>query len=321
LRGREGDGDELDLGAFIAELRAELLALRRGEDRRPLSVSERPPPPDPAALVQALPRAPDTVSGLLEGPAVPRPHRTLLLACGTDLDSALPSLRLRAVERLTEARLFRLTPLVARRMEHEPDPRVRTAMVRHVAMASPEMGREALARMRADADPRVRAAAVDALSVLDPAAAAAAVDDPAPAVRRRALARLPRTAAAVDRLADALHDPDGSVRRVALLTLAGHDSPAARAVLEAAAAFPDESLSALARAALGRDRGLPPDPPLDEEPLAAAVEQELRSSLRGRSPDELEERLAASGDRLGQVVGRLLAAGRLIRRGSRLYIP
>ncbi|MFM2152076.1 MAG: hypothetical protein RL199_511 [Pseudomonadota bacterium] len=319
LRGGGAEGDELDLGAFIAELRAELLALRRGEERRPLTVSERPPSPDVAALVAGSPQPPATLTGILDGLRLPRPHRTLLLACGGDLDSALASRRLRAVERLLEARLPLLAPLVSGRLAVEPDARVRAAMVRYVALASPEVARAVLSRMRADDDARVRAAAVDALAAIDPGEATLSLGDAAAAVRRRALERLPRTPEAVDHLADALHDPDPTVRRVALLTLSGHDSAAARAALEAAAEFHEASLSAIARAALGRTA--PQVPPLEDEPLVAAIVEELRSTLRGRSQEELVDRLGAAPRVVGALVERLLAAGRLTRRGPRLYLP
>src|SRR5262249_54478540 len=46
-----GADDELDLGSFIAELRLELMALRRGEDRKRMTVSERSAAPDAAQLV------------------------------------------------------------------------------------------------------------------------------------------------------------------------------------------------------------------------------------------------------------------------------
>jgi hypothetical protein len=321
LRHREGDGDELDLGAFIAELRGELLALRRGEERRPLTVSERPPLPDAASLVADLPTAPDTVEGLLEGLQLPRPQRTLLTASGADLESPLPSVRLRAVERLTESGLTLLAPLVVQRMSSEPDPRVRAAMVRHVARASSSAARSSVVRMLSDGDVRVRAAAVDALADIAPGEVEGSLADDSPAVRRRALERLPRNAAAIDRLSDAIHDPDRSVRRVALLMLSGLEGPAARALLEAAAESGDDELRSFARTTLGRGGGEGAvRGPFEDESFAGAVEEELRSALRGRSSDELVDRLGASALTLSGLLERLVAQGRIVRRGPRFHI-
>jgi hypothetical protein len=321
LRHQEGDGDELDLGAFIAELRGELLALRRGEERRPLTVSERPPPPDAAALVGDIPAPPATVEGLLQGLRLPRPQRTLLTACGCELDSELPSVRLRAVERLSEAGATLLAPLVLSRIDAEPDARVRAAMVRHVGLASPAAGRAVLVRLLRDPDLRVRAVAVDALAAIAPEELTAPLDDEAPAVRRRALERLPRTPEAVDRLADALHDQDRSVRRVALLALSGRTGPVVRALLEAVAESADEELRPIARAALGHEAGSSPQPPVSLEPLAGPVEEALRAALRGRSPGELAETLSTSSGEMEALLERLLRAGRVVRRGPRFYLP
>ncbi|MFM2153968.1 MAG: hypothetical protein RL199_2403 [Pseudomonadota bacterium] len=321
LRSGDADGDQLDLGAFIAELRAELVALRRGDERRPLAVGERPPPPDAAALVAGVRPASHDVEGLLAGASLPRAHRTLLAACGADLDSVSATVRLRAVERLTQAGLKLLGPAVARRLATEPDARVRAAMVRHVSLLSSEVVVGALTSLLADEDPRVRAAAVDGLSDHDPGAVIRALADDAASVRRRALGRLPRTSEAVDRLADALHDPDASVRRVALLLLSGRDGEAARAVLEAVTEFEEAPLRELARAALGRPRGDVTEPPLDDDPLGAAVEADLRAALRGGTPEELAGRLGAPLEHIERLSARLVAAGRVVRRGPRLYLP
>lgn len=352
---RGGAADELDLGSFIAELRAELMALRRGEERVRATVSDRPVPPDAAALLAAAPAADVDPATLLANTRLGRPEKTLARLCAADLSSDSSQVRRRAAERLAEAGLAVLNPLVQVRLRTEADPHVRVAMLRLLAQGASEGARLSLSQALADPDPRVRAEAVEALARRDGHGLFAALTDPAPSVRRRALARLPRTGAAIDPLADALHDEDASVRHVAALALGSRPGPEAEAVLLAAAHFADPLIRSLSRASLAR-RGVAvgeapvapaPEPPraaapVPEEPwptgpftdlleapgpaiadegLTERVLEEIRTNLRGRTPGELVARLGAPEEGVNACLDRLLATGQLVWRGRKLYLP
>jgi hypothetical protein len=216
-----------------------------------------------------------------------------------------------------------------------------------------------LGQALADSDPRVRAEAVEGLAKRDGAQLLAALHDPSPAVRRRALARLPRADAMLDPLADALRDEDASVRRVAALSLATRPGAEAEAVLQAAAHFDDPVIRPLARDALAaRGVALLPAPIAAPEPapiiapepapapppvveaappvveaypettaqegdseLESLVLEEIRTSLRGRTTEELAGRLQLDAELVAGSIDGLLAAGRLVWRGRKLYLP
>jgi hypothetical protein len=257
--------DELDLGAFIAELRQELLALRRGDDatRVRATLANIPPPPDARALLDQAPAPELDPERLAHEACLPRPEKTLALLCARDLASDSALVRRRAAERLVEAGLPSLNPWVVQRLAVEPDPHVRASFVRLLDRTGGEGASVALERALGDADPRVRALALEALAgrgVLPPLGAT----DPSPAVRRRALTSLPRDGAALDRLAEARRDDDPSVRHVALRVLGGRSGPEAVALLQAAAGSSDPVVAQLARQSLAR-RGLPLAVPATEE--------------------------------------------------------
>ena len=58
-----------------------------------------------------------------------------------------------------------------------------------------------------------------------------------------------------------------------------------------------------------------------DEALAAAVVAEIRTTLRGRSVEELLERLAVDMAQLEPCLMGLVGDGRLIWRGRKLYLP
>jgi HEAT repeat protein len=347
------DGEGLDLGSFIAELRAELLALRRGEtDRKRATVSDRHAAPDAEELLESIPSGPSQIDieALLQRTRMSRPERTLASLCGRDLRNPSSAVRRRAAERLVEGRITVLTPVIVQLFATEPDAHVRLAFVQLMDASGDETARLALRQARNDKDPRVRAAVVEAVARTGENAGLDALDDQSPAVRRRGIALLPRTADALDALARALRDEDGSVRRVAALALSRRTGVEADALLQVAADSSDEEIRAVAREALAR-RGLEPVPPVaEEETLEAAPEpepaesaeptepaeatpveanpvlderilEEIRTALRGRTIEELASRLDEEEGDIEVSIARLSASGALVWRGRKLYLP
>jgi len=379
-------GDELDLGAFISELRSELLSLRRGEKDRPrITVSDRPAAPDPGALLADIPGGALDVEELIRNARLPRSERTLASLCVRDLRSDSAAIRRRAAERLTESRVTALVPLVASLLGQEAEVHVRMAYVRLIDQADGETATLALQRALSDVDARVRATAFEALAARPGVDVSAVLQDVAPPVRRRALALLPRGRESVEALARALRDDDASVRHVAALSLAACSGAEARAVLAVAARSKDAEVREVARRALAR-RGLdwsvaeepaaeelppepvPEDPAPDPEPppvvLSAPVEpvvavetpvpdpvveppqaaptpqaaltpevvaeptsagldervlHEIRTSLRGRTVEDLAAALAEDVDAVTGSADRLVASGTLVWRGRKLF--
>jgi hypothetical protein len=347
------DGEELDLGSFIAELRAELLALRRGEtNRRQATVSDRLGAPDAAEVLQSLPsgRPQIDIEGLLHRTRMTRPERTLASLCGRDLLSVSAAVRRRAAERLVEGRITALTPVIIQLLLTESDAHVRLAFVQLLDTAGDETAVLALRRALNDADPLVRAAALEAVARRKPGAGLEALRDESPAVRRRALALLPRTNDALDALAAALRDEDASVRHVAALALSKRLGAEADALLQVAAESSDPEVRDVAREALARrgveqepleatveEEPLPPEPTPEAEPTPVVEEEpasepivhvlderiveEIRTALRGRTLEELVTRLEGPESDIEASLGRLTTAGTLVWRGRKLYLP
>lgn len=334
---RSDSDDDLDLGSFIAELRAELMALRRGETDRPrVTIADRPPPPDAQALLDSLPERRPDAETLVDEARLPRPQRTLALLCARDLESDAASVRRRSVERLTEAGVGALNALVVVHLRTEPDAWVRSAIVALIDRTGKEAEELVIDSALYDSDARVRVAAVEALArrgVLD---WERALSDDAPAVRRRVLALLPRAAWSLDIIDVALRDDDASVRRVAVLALSTRPGAEAVALLRAVAASEDEAGRAAACEMLKR-RGLSLDvpvsttdvvfdePPVDAQPDAQTYEideyvmDEVRAALRGRSAEELEALLQVTSQSLAESTERLVSAGIAVWRGPKLY--
>lgn len=346
---RSDSDDDLDLGSFIAELRAEVMALRRGEtDRLRVTIADRPAPPDAQALLESLPERKPDAEVLVQEARLPRSQRTLALLCARDLESDAASVRRRSVERLAEAEIGALNALAVEHSKTEPDAWVRSAIIRLIDRTGGEAEGLVIDAALYDPDARVRVAAVEALArrgVLD---WERALSDGAPAVRRRVLALLPRAAWSLDIIDSALRDDDASVRRVAVLALSTRPGPEAVALLQSVAASEDEAVRTAACEMLAR-RGLqlqrPPvvltdEPSADQEPCDVApfdevlgdvepdslafklderVMEEVRAALRGRSAEELEALLEVTSQQLAESTERLVAAGTAVWRGPKLY--
>ncbi|MHB8420632.1 MAG: HEAT repeat domain-containing protein [Myxococcales bacterium] len=246
-------------------------------------------------------------------------------ALGRERDAALLEKLLRLSGRLGVASLL---PLVEEELDHG-DERVRAAAL--VAAVRLSVGRRVegagrsndLVRWSDDPSPRVRRGAALAAALCRPGEALPLIEklsrDPEPAVRRLAAA----SSAALPSLPEPLlrrlgNDEDPAVRRSALRALR-----AAPELLEMPAAERRARLKAQPPPGSRTVKPLPPpdaeaafDPGFDPLP---AIEDELRSALRGRTEEELGAALSLPIQTLAPAVARGLREGRLVRRGRKLY--
>ncbi len=160
--------------------------------------------------------------------------RAAMLAGASDPD---PAVRLVSTELLADLAdrdsAEALVPVLA-----DPVAEVRAAAVLGVARADGARCVDALRPLVADPDPRVRARAAAAL-LPEPGARCVLVEmgrDPRPDRRAAALDALGRVRQGLQQVAAGLHDPEPSVRRVAVETLASFDPDASVSLLVAALA-------------------------------------------------------------------------------------
>jgi len=155
-------------------------------------------------------------------------------------------------------------------------------------------------RCRTDGDPHVRRLAYVALA-----------SESDPAVARRAL--------------EALSDPDEGVRRAVgpLLSRRFGVDGAASASSSSARSQPGSAPETLAKAPDGAGPVVAAAARTTQEPGIPFEEIELvlMTSLRGATLADLVERLDRGEAEVARVVERYLAEGRLVLRGSRLYLP
>jgi hypothetical protein len=289
---------------------------------------------------------------IIRNARLPRTDRTLATLCARDLRSDSPAVRRRAAERLAEGRLHELAPIAASLLVDEPDVGVRVALTKLVGLSPSDVATLALQRALADADPRVRATALDALAKRPDADISPALRDVSPAVRRRALTLMQGGRDGIDPLSDALRDEDASVRHVAAIKLAARPGVEATAILQVAAQSADVEVRDVARRVLDKrpapavvvdDVPEPPLPPPAAEvappeappapepeaappamtPSAPALDLEifadLRAALRGRTIEDLAEIFGQTVADVTAAADRLLATGRIVRRGKKLY--
>ena len=349
---RSGDEAPAALAQFISELRGEIIALRDRQKHSdallekagiapPTREPSQPPPPLPrresepveqarqlwaegriggtqdaelaqrAAPVQVhtspfaapLPRAEPYVLYNLprppRDPPAPAAHegggvaaRALADQCLRNLTAAEPSRREQAARHLAAVPLAAAAPVLASALGAESDPKARAQMARALAACGGEGAAEMVAQLQATHEPPlVRLAAAEALCMLPARARTAlvgAAQDPSPAVRRRAAA-LAASEGFDDLLAQLSSDPDASVR--AACDAARREAPA-----------PVE-----------------PEPPPVRDP-AAEVLQAVQAALFGLTEQEIAEHVGMPEDEARMLAGRLLAAGRLGRRGKRLVL-
>ena len=347
---RSGDEAPAALAQFISELRGEIIALRDRQQQSdallvragiapPAQEPSQPPAPLPrrepepveqarqlwaegriggtedAALAQRaapvhtshfaapLPRAEAHVLyNLLDAPGAPpapAAHegagvaaRALADQCLRNLTAPEPSRREQAARHLAAVPMGAAAPVLASALGAESDSKARAQMARALAACGGEGAAEMVAQLQSTHEPPlVRLAAAEALCTLPSRARTAlvcAAQDPAPAVRRRAAA-LAASEGFDDLLAQLSSDPDASVRSAC--EAARREAPA-----------PVE-----------------PEPPPARDP-AAEVLQAVQAALFGLTEAEIAAHIGLPEDEARVLAGRLLAAGRLGRRGKRLVL-
>ena len=335
---RSGDEAPAALAQFISELRGEIIALRdrqKQSDALLLQAGIAPPVQEPSQPPPALPRRePEPVEqarqlwaeGRIGGTqdaelaqraapvhtthfAAPGPRaaarlpdplperggiaaRALADQCLRNLTAAEASRREQAARHLAAAPLAAAAPVLASALGSERDPKARAQMARALVSCGGDGAADTVAQLQATHEPPlVRLAAAEALCTLPSRARTAlvcAAQDPSPAVRRRAAA-LAASEDFLDLLAQLSSDPDASVR--AACEAARSEAPA-----------PVEPAAPPAR-----------DP-------AAEVLQAVQAALFGLTEQEIAEHVGVPEDEARALAGRLLAAGRLGRRGKRLVL-
>ena len=248
---------QADLAGFIAELRAEIEALRAfraaavaagftgGPAAPPPSTAERRAG-EAAASVAELGGRFDAQGrvGVSAGDAArladllgTRADRALYERSMDDLSSPEPGKRLRAVRALEALGSRAAAPLLAAALAREPEAEVKGALLAALARFKEPFAADLAERELADPRPAVRVAALEALATVGdrraPERLAGALADESPLVRRRAALLLGFTSGdrAEDALAIALCDPDRGVARTAAAALSGRPSARAQAAL------------------------------------------------------------------------------------------
>jgi hypothetical protein len=277
-------------------------------------------------------------------------ERALLRAVLRDLDEGSTGLRLAALERLAGIRPRLAAPVYAAALTREVEPEVLAHLCRVAGRCGVRSLLPLLSRHAVHPDERVRVAVLFAQRRLNGEAGAevpsmtGARNDDASHVRRAAL--LADTMFHPEELAPRLRqlaaDPDPGFRRL-LAACAAALAPPAEEVLQVLAQDRDGPVRTSALRALGAPvdlsqapraerrralRHLPrklhhtpvevarPMPPRD---VVAAIERELRQSLRGLTPDALLESLALSRAELNSALDSAISGGRIVRRGPRYF--
>jgi HEAT repeat protein len=275
----EEDG-QADLAGFIAELRAEIEALRAfkaaasaagfGQAAPEPAAGAPAPERKAAASVAELGGRFDAAGrvGVTAGDTArmkelfsTRADRALYERSMEDLDAPDAGRRLRAVHALEALGSRAAAPLLAAALGRERDAEVKAALLAALARLKEPFAADLAERELTDARPAVRIAALEALAAAGgfrgSERLAAALVDESPLVRRRAALLLGFSAGdhAEEALAIALCDPDRGVARAAAAALSGRPSATAQAALARGIEHPDASVRRAAAAALGRLSG------------------------------------------------------------------
>jgi hypothetical protein len=328
---RSGDEAPAALAQFISELRGEIIALRDRQKQcdallaqagiaRPALEYAQPPPPPPAQReAEPIEQARQLwVDGRIGGDddaelashaapvhtthfATPAPRlpsssgvaaRALADQCLRNLAASDAVRREQAARHLAAVPLAAAAPVLASALGAEKEAKVRAQIARALAACGGDGAAEMVAQLQSPNEPAlVRLAAAEALCLLPSRARAAltcAAQDPAPAVRRRAAA-LAAAEGFDDLVARLSFDADASVR--AACDAARREAPA-----------PAE-----------------PEAPPAHDP-AREVLQAVQAALFGITEEELAEHLGVPESEAKALAGRLLAAGRIGRRGKRLVL-
>ncbi len=327
---RSGDEAPAALAQFISELRGEIIALRDRQKHcdallaqagiAPPALEHAQPPPPPAqreaepieqarqlwaegriggaADAELAARAAPVHTTHFAAPAPRLPSssgaaaRALADQCLRNLAASDAFRREQAARHLAAVPLAAAAPVLASALGAEKDAKARAQIARALAACGGDGAAEIVAQLQSPDEPAlVRLAAAEALCLLPSRARAAlicAVQDPAPAVRRRAAA-LAAAEGFDDLLAQLSFDAEASVR--AACDAARREAPA-----------PVE-----------------PEAPPARDP-AGEVLQAVQAALFGLTEEELAEHLGVPESEAKALAGRLLAAGRIGRRGKRLVL-
>lgn len=303
---RDGSGDGIDLGGFIAELRGEVQRLRAWKEAAQAAGIQVEEHGAPRSIADLRAEATATVSqvgerfdasgriGLGEDDErraqllLPtRAERALYESAMHDLSSADATNRRRAADCLRALGSKAAAPLVAAALGREDDAEVKAALLSALAALAPHTSAAELAlRETSDPRPRVRVAALTALTELQGERCIptliSALGDASAVVRRRAVLCLGyfADAGAEDALCSALGDHDAGVARAAAVTLAGRASRRAQGALVRALDHRDPTVRKAAGEAVARWSGEAVSPRNDE-------------SERRRQVRRLTERLEA----------------------------
>jgi HEAT repeat protein len=271
------DGGQADLAGFIAELRAEIEALRtfkiaavaagfhdgaappaaRAPGREHATVAELGGRFDAAGRVGLGSADAARMKELL----ATRADRALYERSMDDLSAPDAGRRLRAVRALEALGSRAAAPLLAAALGREPEAEVKAALLSALARFKEPFAADLAAREMQDGRPAVRIAALEALAAVAGRDAdeklSGALSDESPLVRRRAALLLGFTAGdrAEEALAIAVCDPDRGVARAAAAALSGRPSARAQGALARGLEHGDPSVRRAAAAALGRLSG------------------------------------------------------------------
>ncbi|MFL5356627.1 HEAT repeat domain-containing protein [Archangium sp.] len=252
------DGLGIDLASFISQLRSE--ALERPVVSAPAYPWPAPSEPPRTAEVEpapALARVASTAGVspvmqhaqrlFLEGRLAVSPGQLAELSGGGDeslfgfsvreLSAPDATSRVRAAERLKALGQPAAAPALATALHAEKDATVQVALLAAFAEVGKEQGASVVSPLLSSTVPEVRIASLKALLALSPQEAAPhlaqAVKDPDRSVRRRAsLLALGLEGENARRLGEeAIHDPDPEVRSLAALALGAGSGEHARALL------------------------------------------------------------------------------------------
>jgi len=307
-----------DLAGFIAELRAEIEALRafkaaaeaagirdvRGAERP--ARGERKAEPMPALAERFVAEGRVGLGGSdaarLKDLLTTRADRVLYERSMDDLGAPDPRVRIRAVRALEALGARTAAPLLAAALGREEDESVKAAVLSALGKFQEPFAADLCARALEDARPAVRVAALEALARVAAADAethlARALSDRSPLVRRRAALLL--GFAAGDRaeaaLSVALGDPDRGVARAAAAALSGRPTARAQGALARALEHPHPSVRRAAAASLSRVAGekVPADGP---PPALRAASRRIAARLAAMDGPALRDAvLRGAGD-------------------------
>jgi hypothetical protein len=288
-------------------------------------------------------RAADLISGS-------ESERALLRAILRDLDEGSTGLRLAALERLAGMQPRLAAPVYAAALSREVEPEVLAHLCRVAGRCGVRSLLPLLARHQAHPDERVRVAVLFAqrrlsgeVSANDALGEVARKDDSSH-VRRAALLAdtVFHPEELVPRLRSLAEDPDPGFRRL-LAACAAALAPPREEVLHLLAQDRNEPVRTAALRALGAPVNLSQAPPAERrralrhlpqqsrarpapvaprahpKDIVAAIERELRQSLRGLTPDALLDVLELSRTELNSALDSAISAGRIVRRGPRYF--